>query len=111
MEYLCSNKQVKIAFFFVNADNPLGGGWEASFPYEKSRADEVRDWVFDGNRVCLVCCVGLNVDELASLFAGRENYDTVDESEKSVVFTHANVKTGVVSCATLTLQDVASLAL
>ena len=36
-------KQVKIAFFFRVADKPLGGGWEASLPYEKSRAYEVRD--------------------------------------------------------------------
>ncbi len=59
----------------------------------------------------LVSGVWLYVDELASFFTSREYYDTVDESEKSVVFAHTYVETWMVSCAALTLQDVASLAL
>ena len=61
--------------------------------------------------MCLVCGVGLYVDELASFLTGRENYDTVYESEECVVFADAYVEAGVVGCAALTLQDVASLAL
>lgn len=54
--------------------------------------------------------VGLYVDELASLFAGGEYYDTVDKSEKSVILAHAYIETGMVLCAALTLKDVAGFA-
>lgn len=54
--------------------------------------------------------MGLDVDELAPLLAGREHYYSVDESEESVVFTHTYVQTGVVLSAALALQDVAGLA-
>ncbi len=77
---------------------------------KKSRALWVRDLIFSWNRV-LVCSVRFDVDELASFFTSREHYDTVNEGEESVVFAHTYVKTWVVSCAALTLKDVASLAL
>lgn len=48
-----------------------------------------------------VCCVGLHVDELATLFAGGEHHNSVDEGEKSVILTHAYVKTGVVHSLSL----------
>ena len=54
--------------------------------------------------------MGLNVDEFASFFTGGENYDAIDKSEESVVLTHADVKTGMVLSATLTLDDVACFA-
>ncbi len=54
--------------------------------------------------------MGLNIDELATLFTGREDYYTVDKSEEGVVFADANVQSGVVNGATLTLQDIAGLA-
>lgn len=53
---------------------------------------------------------GLHVDELATLFAGGEHHNSVDEGEKSVILTHAYVKTGVVHSATLTFDDVTCLA-
>lgn len=58
-----------------------------------------------------LCLGGLNVDELASLLALGEYYYTVDESEDGVVLAHTHVKTGVVNCATLTLDDVAGFAI
>ena len=54
--------------------------------------------------------MGLHVDVLATLFAGREDYDSVDQSEECVVFADAYVKAGVVLCATLALEDVAGFA-
>lgn len=54
---------------------------------------------------------GLHVDELATLFAGGEHHDSVDESEESVILAHTHVETGVVNCATLTLDDVTGFAM
>lgn len=54
--------------------------------------------------------VGLNVDEFTSFLAGGEHNHTVDQCEKCVVLTHADIQSGMVYCSTLTLQDVASLA-
>jgi len=59
----------------------------------------------------LVGSVGFYVDELATLFAGGEYYYSIDECEECVVLAHAYVKSGVVYCATLALDDVACLAL
>lgn len=53
---------------------------------------------------------GLHVDELATLFAGGEHHDSVDEGEECVILTHAYVETGMVHCSTLTFDDVACLA-
>lgn len=65
---------------------------------------DVRIW-----RLCL--CLGrLNVDELAAFFAFSEDNNTVDEGEESVVLAHANVETGMVNGATLTLDDVTGFA-
>ena len=58
----------------------------------------------------LVGFVGLYVDELAALFACSEHYYAVDESEESVVLAHTYIKTGMVLCAALTLDDVAGFA-
>ncbi len=56
-----------------------------------------------------VCCVGLHVDELATLFAcGEYNY-SVDEGEESVILAHADIETGMVHCATLAFDDIARL--
>ena len=63
------------------------------------------------NRVCLVCCVRLYVDILATFLTGREYYDTVDEGEEGVVFADTYVEAGMMCSAALTLKDVASLAL
>ena len=52
----------------------------------------------------------LHVDKLAPLFAGRENHDSIDESEKGVVFAHSDVEAGMMLSATLTLDDVAGFA-
>ena len=58
-----------------------------------------------------LCLSGLHVDKLASFLAlGEDNY-TVDESEESVVLAHTHVETGVVNCATLTLDDVTGFAM
>ena len=54
--------------------------------------------------------MGLHVDELAAFLTGGEHYNAVYEGEESVVLTHAYVKTGVVYCATLALDDIAGLA-
>ena len=53
---------------------------------------------------------GLNVDELASLLACGEHYNAIDEGEKSVIFTHAYVETGMMHGATLTFEDVTCFA-
>lgn len=54
---------------------------------------------------------GLNVDEFTSFFAFGEDNNTVNESEDSVVFAHANVETGMVNGATLTFDDVTGFAI
>lgn len=54
--------------------------------------------------------MGLHVDELTTLLTGSENYNTVDESEESVILTHADIETGMVDSTTLTLDDVTGLA-
>ncbi len=48
------------------------------------------------------------VDELTTVFAFREDYCAINKSVKSVVFTHTNVFTWVVNCATLTFDNVTS---
>lgn len=58
----------------------------------------------------LLRCVGLHVDELAAFLAFGENNNTVDQSEDGVILAHTYVKAGVMNCATLTLDDVACLA-
>lgn len=55
--------------------------------------------------------VGLHVDVFATLLACGEHYNTVDKSEDSVVLAHSDIEAGMVLCATLTLDDVACLAL
>ena len=47
----------------------------------------------------------LYVDVIFALFL-RELNNTIDESEQSVVLTHANVYTGAVNCAALTFDNV-----
>ena len=54
--------------------------------------------------------MGLHVDKLAACLAGGEHNHAVDEGEDGVVLTHANVQTGMVLSATLTLDDVAGFA-
>lgn len=54
--------------------------------------------------------MGLHVDELATLFACGEHYNSVDEGEQSVVFAHAYIQSGMMLSATLTLQDVSGFA-
>ena len=56
-------------------------------------------------------CVGLDVDVLATLLAGGEYHNTVDQGEQSVVLAHAHVQSGVMNCAALTLNDVAGFAI
>ena len=58
-----------------------------------------------------LCLGGLYIDKLATFFSLGEYHYTVDESEESVVLAHTHVKTGVVNCATLTLEDVAGFAI
>ena len=58
-----------------------------------------------------LCLCRLYVDELATFLALGEYYETVDESEDSVVLAHSDIKTGMVLCATLTLDDVAGFAM
>lgn len=53
---------------------------------------------------------GSNVDEFTSFLAFGEDNDAVDESEEGVILTHADVVAGMVDGATLTLDNVASLA-
>lgn len=55
--------------------------------------------------------MGLHVDELATLLAGGEYNHTVNESEERMVLAHADIETGMVHGAALTLQDVACLAI
>ena len=52
----------------------------------------------------------LYIDEFSTLFSSCEDYYTIDEREESVVFTHTDVEAGMMLSATLTLQDVACLA-
>ena len=59
----------------------------------------------------LLCLCGLHVDELASFLAFGEHYHSVNKSEEGVILAHAYVETGVVHCATLTLEDVAGFAI
>ena len=54
--------------------------------------------------------MGLNVDELSAFLTGGEYYNAINKSEESVVFTHAYVQTGMMLSTTLTLDDVACLA-
>ena len=54
--------------------------------------------------------MGLHVDELAAFLTGGEHHYAIDQSEESVVLAHADVEAGVVLSATLTLDDVACLA-
>ncbi len=54
--------------------------------------------------------VGLYINELTSLLTGGEYYDSVDKSEEGVILAHAYIETGMVLCAALTFEDVASLA-
>lgn len=54
--------------------------------------------------------MGLDVDVFAALFAGGEYYYTVDKSEEGVILAHSDVEAGMMLCATLALDDVASLA-
>lgn len=53
---------------------------------------------------------GLHVDELAATFAFGEDNNTINESEDSVILTHTHVETGMMSSATLTLDDIACFA-
>lgn len=55
--------------------------------------------------------MGLNVDKLATLFAGGEDNNTVDKGEDSVVLTHTHIQTGMVYSATLTLDDISGTAI
>lgn len=53
---------------------------------------------------------GLYVDELASFLTGGEHNCSIDEGEQCVVFAHTYVKSGMVHCTTLTLDDISCLA-
>lgn len=50
------------------------------------------------------------IDEAASVLPFRENYHAVNQRVDSVVLTHAHILAGVVYSATLTLDNVACLA-
>lgn len=55
----------------------------------------------------LCLAYGFYVDEFATIATFGEHYCAVDEGIDCVVFAQANVKAGVVYCATLTFDDVA----
>lgn len=55
--------------------------------------------------------MGLDIDELASLFTGRENHYTINEGEESVILTHSYIETGMVLGSALTLDDITGFAL
>lgn len=57
-----------------------------------------------------ISLVRLYVDELTSLFSGREHYYTVNEGEERVVASHADIEARMVLRTALTLDDVAGAA-
>ncbi len=59
-------------------------------------------------RCLLVGCFNWSyIDELATAFTFCKEHCTVYQCKQSVVFTHTNIQTRVVNCATLTFDDVA----
>lgn len=58
----------------------------------------------------LLSCMRLHVDKLAAFFACAEHYHSVYQCEECMVFAHTYIETGVMLCATLTLQNVACTA-
>ena len=57
-----------------------------------------------------ISLVRLYIDELTSLFSGREHYHTVNEGEERVVASHADIEARMVLRTALTLDDVAGAA-
>ena len=57
-----------------------------------------------------ISLVRLYIDELTSLFSGREHYYTVNEGEERVVASHADIEARMVLRTALTLDDVAGAA-
>lgn len=57
--------------------------------------------------LCLGKFQRLHVDESTALFAAGEHNCAVNKRIKGVVLAHTHIQTGVMNCATLTLDDVA----
>lgn len=53
----------------------------------------------------------MHIDILASLLAGRENHDAIDEGIESVVSADSYIQTRVMLSAALALQDVTGFAI
>lgn len=52
----------------------------------------------------------LDVDEFTTFLTGGEYHHAINESEQSVILAHTYIETGMMLGATLTLQDIAGLA-